>query len=109
MRGKNMEYNYGERAVLNREEMFETLIKNSMSEITKEKAKKSEEYFDYLVKPIKEQVKQFYIDYRNAMIKENMTICDDILVHRIVSLLSHKIIDDINKELEMKRRNLANA
>ena len=94
---------------MNREEMFDTLVKNSMSEITEEKARQSEEYYKYLIQPIKEQMKDFYINYRNAMIKENMTIYDDILVHRIVNLVSNTIIDEIDKEFEMERRNLANG
>ena len=109
MRGKNMEYRYGERAILTREEMFDTLVKNSMSEITDEKARENEKYFNYLIEPIKEQMKQFFVDYRNAMAKENMTICDDFLLPRVVDLVSHTIFDEIEQELEMERKNLANV
>ena len=93
-----MKYHCGERAIMNREEMFE-FITHPFDEMGKEDIETADRYFKELIKPVVEETKRFYKGYMVGMAQNNQTICEPLLLPRICSLVFNEVKKELDKEM----------
>ena len=93
-----MEYRCGEKAIMNREEMFR-FITRPLDELYKDDIETANKYFKELIKPIVEEMKRFYKGYMVGMVQNNQTICEPIQLPRICSLVFNSVEEELRKEM----------
>ena len=93
-----MEHHCGERAIMNREEMFR-FITYPFDEMGREDMDTADRYFKELIKPIVEETKRFYKEFMVGMAQNNQTICEPVQLPRICSIVFNGVEEELRKEM----------
>lgn len=98
-----MEYHYGEKAIMNRQEMFEYISRYHEGS---EELKLQTEYLKKLTKPIYNELKQFCDDYYNVWVKYNNKAADSSFIYeKIAHRISHFVINNMSEEINREKDN----